>query len=157
MRWSRLFGLLLVGACTPLGLWLYEDPVVTVSHIRLELGSRPQARSPIVVALSVQNRNDYPLSAERVELSLRLNGMPVGRLKRDGIVPVATDTVSTLPLPLRLERQVTAARLSSLQSGIHLFAVRGKATFRTPIGVRNVRFAQEGEMAFGERVVDSTP
>src|SRR4051794_41416202 len=79
----------LIGGCTPLGLWLYEDPVVTVSQITLELGSGP-ARSPVTVALAMQNTNDYPLSTERVELSLQLDDVPIGQLRRDSAVAVAT-------------------------------------------------------------------
>lgn len=150
--------IMLLGGCTPLGLWLYEDPVVTVSRITLELGeSRRTGSSPVIVALAVQNLNDYPLSTERLELSLRLDGVPIGRLKRDSTVPVATDTVSTVALVLPLEKQATAQRLEALGLGTHTFTVRGRATFRTPIGMRKVRFAQEGLMIFGERPRHSSP
>jgi LEA14-like dessication related protein len=156
LRWNRLAWLLPLSACTPLGLWLYEDPVVTVSGITLERGgSRPPGSSPVIVALAVQNLNDYPLSTERLELSLRLDGVPIGRLKRDSTVPVGTDTISTVALALPLEKQATSARLASLVTGLHTFAVRGRATFRTPIGTRKVSFAHEGEMVFGQRRNDS--
>lgn len=148
---------LLLGACTPLGLWLYDDPVVTVSRITLERsGSRPGS-SPVIVALAMHNLNDYPLSTERLELSLRLDGVPIGRFKRDSAVPVGSETVSTVALALPLEKQATSARLESLVTGRHSFAVRGRATFRTPIGSRKVSFAQEGEMIFGQRRNDSLP
>jgi len=64
---------------------------------------------------------------------------------------MATDTVSMVAMPLALEKQATPAKLDALGSGTHSFAVRGKATFRTPIGRREVRFAQEGSMVFGQR------
>ena len=144
--------LVLLGACTPLGLWIYEDPVVTVSRVTLELRQpRSSPGSPVVVALAVHNRNDYPLSATRVEVSLHLDGVPIGRLKQNSTVPVATDTVSTVALPLTLEKQATPSRLQTLGTGSHKFAVVGRATFRTPIGTRKVRFAEEGEMIFGRR------
>src|SRR4051812_7213980 len=86
-----------LSSCTPLGLWIYEDPVVTVSRVTLELKeSRRLGRSPLVVALAVENRNTYALSAERLELSLRLDGVTVGRVQRDSTVPVATAAVSTV-------------------------------------------------------------
>jgi LEA14-like dessication related protein len=158
MKWVtwRVSCALLLGGCTPLGLWLYEDPVVTVSQITLELGSGP-ARSPVTVALALENTNDYPLSTERVELSLRLDGVPIGQLKRDSAVSVATDSVSTVALPLALAKQATPAQLRSMRSGTHRFAVRGRATFRTPIGTRKVRFAQEGSLLFGARSAGSAP
>ena len=150
---SLAYGLswgLLVGGCTPLGLWLYEDPVVTVSQITLELRSGP-ARSPVVVALAMNNANDYPLSTEQLELYLQLDGLPIGQAKRDSTVAVATDTVSTVALVMSLSKQVTPERLRMLSSGTHTFAVRGRAIFRTPIGKRKVPFSQEGSMIFGAR------
>ncbi len=142
----------LLGACTPLGLWIYEDPVVTVSRVTLELREpRSSTLSPVVVALDVHNRNDFPLSTRRMELSLRLDGIPIGRLKQDNRVAVATDGVSTVALPLKLEKQATPSHLRTLDSGSHVFLVSGRATFDTPIGPRKVRFAEEGQMIFGLR------
>jgi LEA14-like dessication related protein len=154
---GRLMAGLLLGGCTPLGLWLYEDPVVSVSRIRVEVGGSGTSQSPVVVALAVQNVNDYPLSAERVELSLRLDGIPIGQVKRDSPVPLATDTVSTVALPLPLAKPTTREHLRNLTSGRHTFAVRGHATFITPIGTRKVRFAEEGSLVFGARTSGATP
>ena len=146
-----LYGVLL-GGCTPLGFWIYEDPVVTVSRVSLDLGHHhPAGASPLVVALSVANRNDYPLSTKRVELSLRLDGVPMGRLDQDSTVDVATDTVSMLAMALALAAETTPEQLQALGSGTHMFAVRGRATFTTPIGQRKIRFAQEGPMTFEQR------
>jgi LEA14-like dessication related protein len=142
----------LLGACTPLGLWIYEDPIVTVARVTLELREpRSSAASPVVVALDLHNRNDFPLSTTRMELSLRLDGIPIGRLKQDNRVAVATDGVSTVALPLQLEKQATASRLRTLDTGSHVFLVSGRATFETPIGPRKVHFAEQGEMIFGRR------
>jgi LEA14-like dessication related protein len=152
LTWKWAAGVLFLGACTPLGLWIYEDPVVSVYRVTLELREpRTAGASPVTVALAVENRNDYPISTERVELSLRMNGVPIGRLAHNRPVPVATHTISTVAMPLKLEKQATKQHLEALGSGTHLFAVRGRATFRTPIGKREVRFAQEGEMVFGQR------
>ena len=114
--WCLTGGLLLAG-CTPLGLWLYEDPVVTVSRITLQFGQAERPHYPVVVALAVKNANDYEISAEQVELSLRLNGMHIGQLKRESPLTVATDTVSTLALPLVLAKQATPERLRALGAG----------------------------------------
>jgi LEA14-like dessication related protein len=155
--WRRAAWLGLLIACTPAGLWLYEDPVVTVAGIRLNLGApRQSGSSPVIVALAVKNSNDYPLSTEQVELSLRLDGVPIGSLKRDSTVQVPTDTVSTVALTLALEEHATPEHLRAFGSGTHNFAVRGRATFRTPIGMRKVRFAQEGDMVF-QSWTDSLP
>ena len=105
----------------------------------------------MTVALAVHNRNDFPLSTTRMEVSLKLDGVPIGRLKRDSTVPVATDGVSTVALPLKLDRQATRSRLQALDTGSHTFLVSGRATFETPIGTRKIQFAEEGEMIFGRR------
>lgn len=150
--WPRIVPVIVLGACTPLGLWVYEDPVVTVSRVTLELKqARRMGTSPVVVALAVENRNTFALSTERVELSLRLDGVPIGQVDRDSTVPVAMATVSTVALALPLQTQTTPEHLAALGSGTHTFAVRGRATFRTPFGTRKVRFAQQGAMMFGER------
>jgi LEA14-like dessication related protein len=158
MRWVRIVPALLLSACTPLGLWLYEDPVVTVSRVTLERKQpRTPGTSPVVVALAVDNRNAFALSTERVELSLRLDGVPIGQLKRDSTVAVAMAAISTVAVALPLEKQTTPERLAALGTGTHTFAVQGRATFRTPFGMRKVRFGQEGAMMFGERPGDSPP
>ena len=147
--WSRIGLVIVVSACTPLGLWVYADPVVTVSRVTLEV--KEAKRLGTVVALAVDNRNTYAISAERVELSLRLDDVPVGEVDRDSSVPVAKAAVSTVALALPLQKQTSPERLAALGSGTHTFAVQGRATFRTPFGLRAVRFEQTGAMMFGER------
>jgi LEA14-like dessication related protein len=154
-RWSRIGLVVVVGACTPLGLWVYADPVVTVSGVTLEV--KEAKRLVTVVALAVDNRNTYAISAERVELSLRLDDVPVGQVDRDSSVPVAKAAVSTVALALPLQKQTSPERLAALGSGTHTFAVQGRATFRTPFGLRAVRFEQKGAMMFGERPSSSAP
>jgi LEA14-like dessication related protein len=151
IAWLHAAWLFFLSGCTPLGLWMYEDPVVTVSRITVQVSRSAPAQSPVVVALAVKNANDYPLSTEQVELSLRLDGIPIGQIRRDSQVPLATDTISTVAVPLKMEKQTVPQHLQVLGSGTHSFAVKGRATFRTPIGTRKVRFAQEGLMLFGKR------
>jgi hypothetical protein len=153
--WCRGVLVIVLGGCTPLGLWVYTDPVVTVSRVTLEV--KETRRLGMIVALAVDNQNTYALSSERVELSLRLDGLPMGRVDRDSTVSVAKTTVSTVALALPLQKQTTPERLAALGSGTHTFAVRGRATFRTPFGMREVRFEQEGAMMFGERPSSSAP
>ncbi|HEY9013740.1 MAG TPA: LEA type 2 family protein, partial [Gemmatimonadales bacterium] len=104
-----------------------------------------------LVALDLKNGNDYTVSTRRVELSLRLDGIPIGDISRDSAMELMNDTVSTMALPLALSRKTSPDKLRSLGSGTHTFAVRGRATFQTPIGTRKVRFAQEGSLIFGVR------
>ena len=156
MGWMRAAWLLLLGSCTPLGLWIYEDPVVTVSRVTLELSETRSSTSPVVVALAVHNRNDYPLSSTRMEVSLLLDGIPIGQMRQDSTLQVPTEGVSTVALPLALQKRATPSHLRTLHRGSHRFAVSGRATFQTPIGTRRVRFAEEGDMIFGLRPSSSS-
>jgi LEA14-like dessication related protein len=133
-------------ACTPLGLWLYEDPQVTVDRVRVDVDGL--STRPVVVALAVNNPNDYALSATRLEFRLVLDDLPIGGLDRKGSMSVPKG-VATMALPIETDRTTTPARLQAFNSGVHRFAIEGRATFTTPIGKRKVRFAQQGELAFG--------
>ncbi|MGI9040446.1 MAG: LEA type 2 family protein [Gemmatimonadales bacterium] len=136
-------------ACTPLGMWLYEDPALEVARVRLD--AEQVATSPVLIALAVNNPNDFDLSTIRLELRLRLNGIPIGRYDRDSVVSVPKTATSTVALPLTPTRLATRAQLRALRSGTHRFAVDGRATFTTPVGTRKVRFAHEGAIVFGNQ------
>jgi hypothetical protein len=86
-----------------------------------------------------------------------LDGARIGQVDRDSAVPIAKAAVSTLALAIPLQKQTSPKRLAALGSGTHTFAVRGRATFRTPFGKREVAFEQEGAMVFGERPSRSAP
>jgi hypothetical protein len=135
-------------ACTPVGVWIYEDPRVTVARVRLDADT--MSAKPVLVALDLRNTNDYVVSTTRVELRLALDDMPIGRLDRDSSMVVPKGT-ATIALPLIPDRSATRARLQAFNSGVHRFAIEGQATFTTPVGKRRVRFAQTGELAFGRQ------
>jgi LEA14-like dessication related protein len=140
--------LVAVLACTPVGVWIYEDPRVTVARVRLDTDTA--SLKPLLVALNLRNPNDYMLSVARVELQLALDDLPIGRLEQDSSVAVPKGT-AILALPLVPDRSATRARLRTFNTGIHRFAIEGRATFTTPIGKRKVSFAQTGELAFGHQ------
>lgn len=146
----RLLGACLVtaaAACTPLGLWVYDDPGLEVSRVRLDHDAAGAA--PVAVGLAVWNPNDYDVSTARLELRLRLDDLTVGHYSRDSIVPVPQTGQADVVLPLTVPAGAIRERIRLLSSGTHRFAVEGKATFSTPFGPRNVRFAHAGDLAFG--------
>jgi len=136
-----------VAACTPLGLWVYDDPGLEVSRVRLDHDAIGAA--PVVVGLAVWNPNDYDLSTARLELQLRLDDVTVGHFSRDSIIPVPQAGLADFALPLTVPTGPIRERIRRLSSGTHRFAVVGRATFSTPFGRRNVRFAHAGDLAFG--------
>jgi LEA14-like dessication related protein len=135
------------GACTPLGLWVYGDPGLEVSQVRLDYD--PAGAAPVVVGLAVWNPNDYDLSTARLELHLRLDDVTVGHFSRDSIIPVPQTGLADFALPLTVPTGPIRERIRSLGSGTHRFAVVGRAIFSTPFGRRNVRFAHAGDLTFG--------
>jgi LEA14-like dessication related protein len=141
-----LAGITSVIGCTPLGLWVYDDPSVTVARVRL--AEKPSAKTPVLIALEVRNPNDYDISTVEVELLLRLDDVQIGELSRDSTVPLPKGTTSTVEVPLVPNRGPATSRLESFLSGPHRFAIRGRAQFATPFGKRKVRFAQEGQIVF---------
>lgn len=141
-------------ACTPLGVWIYEDPGVTVSRVRLAADGQDSA--PVMVALDLRNPNDFTVSTTRVELRLMLDGLAIGQLDQDSSVSLPKGT-ATVALPLIPNRATTRGRMQSFGSGVHRFAIEGRATFTTPVGKRKVRFAQKGELAFGSPELPNLP
>jgi LEA14-like dessication related protein len=138
-----------VVACTPLGLWVYDDPGLEVSRVRVDHDAKAD---PVVLGLAVWNPNDYDVETSRLELELRLDDVPVGHYSRDSVVPVPTAGLADLALPLTVPGGPGRKRIRLLSSGTHRFAVEGRATFSTPFGPRKVRFAHAGDLAFrGDR------
>jgi LEA14-like dessication related protein len=134
-----------VVACTPLGLWVYDDPGLEVSRVRVDHGA---VSAPVVLGLAVWNPNDYDVSTYRLELELKLDNMPVGHFSRDSVVAVPTAGLADLALPLTVRGGAARQRIRALSAGPHRFAVEGRAMFSTPFGPRKVRFVHEGNLAF---------
>jgi LEA14-like dessication related protein len=145
----RLLGLGLaavVASCTPLGLWVYDDPGLEVSRVRL---NHDAPAEPVVLGLAVWNPNDYDVTTSRLELQLRLDDVPVGHFSRDSVIAVPQVGLADFAVPLTVPSGPIRQRIRALGSGTHRFKVQGRATFSTPFGPRNVRFAHAGDLAFG--------
>ena len=91
-----LVAVLLV-ACTPMGVWLYEEPTVGLEDVLIDTSTGESALPPYVI-LAVKNRNDFELSLRHVELVLHIDGGEIGRIAVDTIVTLAPITVR----PVRL-------------------------------------------------------
>ena len=139
---------LALGGCTPLGLWLYQEPAFEVSEVRLQ--HAVPADSTVLVGLAVWNPNDYELTTRRFELELDIDGRTVGRYTRDSIIPVGRITTDTLSLPF-LPPSDRDDRLGALPPGTHRVEVEGSAFLTTPFGERRLRVAHAGDV-----VVDDT-
>jgi hypothetical protein len=135
-----------VAGCTPVGLWIYDDPGLEVSRVRLQ--PNETGSPPVILGLAVLNPNDYDLSTARLELHLRLDHMTIGHFSRDSVFPVPKYGIADLILPLTTMPAITRERLRALGLGTRHFEVEGVATFSTPFGPHEVRFAHAGAMLF---------
>ena len=150
MQRRRLLGACLLAgaaACTPIGLWVYDDPGLEVSRVRLDQDTA--GPDPVVLGLAINNPNDYDLSTARFELQLRLDDITVGHFSRDSVIPVPQLAIADMSLPLTVPPGVVRHHMTALSKGTHRFLVEGRATFSTPFGLRDVRFAHAGDLAFG--------
>jgi hypothetical protein len=150
MQRRRLLGACLLAgaaACTPIGLWVYDDPGLEVSRVRLDHDTA--GPDPVVLGLAIKNPNDYDLSTARFELQLRLDDITVGHFSRDSVIPVPQLAIADMALPLTVPPGVVRHHIPALSKGTHRFLVEGRATFSTPFGLRDVRFAHAGDLAFG--------
>ena len=149
MQRGRLLGtcLLAAAACTPIGLWVYDDPGLAVSRVRVDHDTA--GPDPVVLGLAINNPNDYDLSTARFELHLRLDDITVGHFSRDSVIPVPQLAIADMALPLTVPPGVVRHHILALSKGTHRFLVEGRATFSTPFGLRDVRFAHAGDLAFG--------
>jgi hypothetical protein len=150
MQRGSLLGMCLLAAataCTPLGGWVYDDPRLEVSRVRLDHDTT--GPDPVVLGLAITNPNDYDLSTARFELQLRLDDITVGQFSRDSVIPVPELAIADMALPLTVPPDVVRHHITALSKGTHRFLVEGRATFSTPFGRRDVRFAHAGDLAFG--------
>jgi hypothetical protein len=136
-------------ACTPLGVWVYEDPGFEVQRVRLQTDQVTD--SSVVVGLLLWNPNDYELSTVRFDLKLRLDNATVGQFARDSFIPMDKIETTKLALPFT-PTSAASGKLAQYSKGTHRFLVEGRATFVTPFGKRTVRVAHGGEIAFGGEV-----
>lgn len=138
----------LLAACTPMGLWLYEEPTVGLDDVLIDTSVGEAALPPYVI-LAVRNRNDFEVSLRYIELLLEIDGRGIGSVELDTVVtlaPIATQPVRVLVVPIDAPAR---ERISGLRTGLHRYAITGRARLQTPIGERRIGFQHEirGEAA----------
>ena len=139
---------LLFSDCTPLGLWMYEDPTVTVSDVRIQTGALVKGER-VEVVLTVRNRNDYDVLVDSVVVSLALDSVPLGKVLHAPGTPVPRNGSTNIRIPVDSMSPQAISMLNSLQPGIHAYRVGGAARIGTPIGERRVSFQLSARADFG--------
>lgn len=130
------------GACTPLGLWVYEEPNVEVTGIAVDAAAN--AEFPLQIGLSVSNANDFEVSLLRVQVRFLVGGntlvereLPTAALfpARDRRV-VKIGVASSDLLPGAGRRVVAGAS--------QRYYLDGYAILKTPLGERRIPFLRTG-------------
>lgn len=137
----------LAAGCTRVGVWLYQEPRVTLHEIRVETGG--SGGDPFAVVLNVRNPNDFAITLERMETAVSLNDREVGRVARAEAMELPAFESRTVAVPVPIEGETPQAFADRLRRGTQRYAVAGRAFVRTPIGERRVPFVIKGAGRFG--------
>ena len=130
-------------ACTPLGLWIYEEPTVEVTELRLDPAAG--AEFPVQVALAVSNANDFEVSLVRVHMRVSVAGTAM--LDRELLTAAAFRARYRLVVRMGVSGGDLATRGATRAAGSQPYQVDGFAVLRTPIGERRIPFTRAGTSA----------
>jgi hypothetical protein len=133
---------LLIAGCTPLGLWVYEEPKIEVFDLAID-DSR-EADFPIRISLQVSNPNDFEVRLEQVEVAVVLNGAPVVQREVSTAALFVAGDRQTVVVAVAWRDVGSSLRPDSFGSGTHRYAVSGHVVLQTPIGQRRIRFERSG-------------
>jgi hypothetical protein len=141
-RYKRLFPLLAVLAgCTPLGLWVYEDPSMALrSAAQLRVAGGQQQGDSLEFVMVGCNLNDYDLTGDSVRTVLSVAGAKVGEAVSTRPLLFATRDTSRFTLTVPLQATVAA------QGQRQPFELLVISTLRTPLGVRELSYRLVGEV-----------
>jgi LEA14-like dessication related protein len=136
---------LLAGGCTRVGVWLYQEPRITLHELQLRTGEA----EPFAVVLEMRNPNDFAITLERTETAVSLNSREVGRADRAEAMELPARESRKVSVPVPIAGQTAEAFGARLRSGTQRYAVSGRVHVQTPIGGRRVPFVIRGVGRFG--------
>ena len=128
----------------PFGGWLYDDPTFVLSELTVRGGGAPS--DTLEMVLTACNRNDFPVQATGMVVSLQMAGSSLGSAQTAQPVVLQTRDSTKLTVPIALPgsaRDSTQRRLS--------YVLTGHTTLQTPIGERRVELFQEGRVMLKPR------
>lgn len=129
---------MLAAGCVPLGGWLYDDPTFVLSEMTLR--GRDTRQDTLEMVLTACNRNDYPVEARTMQVTLTMAGANLGpaEFSQPFTLQTRDSTKLTVPLALPVGESDTRHRLT--------YVMTGHTTLMTPIGERRVELFQEGDV-----------
>ncbi len=148
-----LLSFVVLGGCTPLGAWIYDDPQVVFSRLTVRPGN--QSGLPYDLVLTVYNCNDYDLTGTTLDLSLSAAGSPLSKVTYTDAFTIRNLETTNLTIPLALSPDSESGFWSALEVAGDNVELVGQLTLNTPIGPRRVRFGRRGSLAVS--AMDRTP
>lgn len=130
-------------SCTPIGAWLYDDPTFVLSEMTVRGAGNPS--DTLEMVLTACNRNDYPIQATGIEVSLEMEGTSLGSVQSSQPYTLQTRDSTKLTVPLAMLEESTDPGTSIS------YVMTGHTTLQTPIGERRVELFQQGAVALKPR------
>jgi hypothetical protein len=140
-----LTGFVLTAGCTPLGAWLYDDP--TFALARVGVRDVPEGQDSLMLILAGCNRNDYDLMGFGFEAQFAVDGRQVGTVRTENLyqLDMRDSTMITVMVPLDSTTNIAPGGVAA-----SLYELTGQTRIHTPIGERQVRLVQKGEVRKSE-------
>lgn len=134
-----------LSSCVPLGGWLYDDPTFVLSEMTVRGRGYPQ--DTLEMVLTACNRNDFPVEAKAIQVSLNFAGSDLGpaQLAQPFMLQTRDSTKLTVPLPLPESGE------SDGMKGRLQYTLTGFTTLVTPLGERRVELFQHGDVQLRPR------
>ena len=146
----------MLGGCTPVGAWLYEDPRFKLVDVQRDTISTDAGRLQFI--FDGCNNNDYDLQTDSLSTSLVINGQPAGANRETNSIVLPSRTV------LRLSVKLTpAVEDSGAGTRRGPFQLINRATVIAPTGPRVVNLTEAGTVTIrdgypvGWQVRDTDP
>lgn len=135
-RWGGALLLLVpaLAGCTPLGMWIYEDPRFTLVDVRAAEG-----KPGLVLVFAGCNTNDYELQADPMKTRLIFAGHTAGQGVADGSIVLPSRAASHVPVTMTAEVPPGPPGTRTLE-----FMLLNEVTVHSPIGVRNLTQSEHG-------------
>lgn len=127
-----------IAGCTPLGMWLYEDPRVNLVEISM---AKDSGRGHLQFLLSGCNTNDYDLQMDSLVMLLVVAGKP--QQETQDVNSLVLPSRSSISLPLRL---LAIAPDSTSGTAQIPFALTAKAKVLAPKGPRYLNGNESGTL-----------
>ncbi len=142
-RFAYVAFLTALSACTPLGLWVYEDPSMALRQATTvrPLGGINGAADSLELVLVGCNLNDYDLTGQSVRSRLAINGQTVAEGVSDRRILLATRDTSRFSVSLPLPEVLRTA-----DGTPQAFELLVASVVQTPLGQRDLTYSLRGQV-----------